>query len=194
MIRAFLAIDIPEEIRTTLERHSRKWKKTAERSGAASIRWVRSINWHLTLKFLGDTPEPLVQQIIQVVEEAAKACAPFTLILNGTGAFPAPHRPRILWAGLKDQTGSLEGLNRHIQNGLAPLGIPEERKAFHPHITIARIKKPGPGIRRFADYFLADDIGDLSFTVSSVTLYRSVLKPGGAEYTVLHRADLHQEE
>ena len=101
-------------------------------------RWVRVDGLHLTLRFLGATPDEKQSQIAAALEAASAGVAPFRVALSGGGAFPDPRRPRVLWIGINEGAALLAGLARRLDERLAPLGWPPEGRPFAPHLTLAR--------------------------------------------------------
>ncbi|HLJ06986.1 MAG TPA: RNA 2',3'-cyclic phosphodiesterase [Acidimicrobiia bacterium] len=156
------------------------------RSVRAGLRWEPRERYHLTLQFLG-----AVRQLAPVVEGLASALSgreAFALRLGGAGAFPKPGRARVVWIGAAVGGEEVAGLAGAVAGALGPLGYEPDRKEFHPHLTVARLKVP-------------DDVGDVlaalgagplgeAFTVAELVLYQSVLSAKGPTYTVLERFPL----
>lgn len=178
MIRTFIALPIPDDIKERLADAITQLKGKNH-----GVRWVRPEGMHLTLKFLGDTPEDLVSRISEGLDTAARGCHPLTLSLAGCGAFPNVRRPRVVWAGLTGDVDELFCLAASVEKASARCGVPQERRPFSAHITLGRLKAP-----TMLDLGIDSFTG--RFTVSEVLLYRSELLPGGARYTVLHRSSL----
>ena len=103
-IRAFVAVDLPEEARAALGEVGAALAGWVARG---AVKWVRPELMHLTLRFLGDTPfdrRPAVQAALDAV---AAAHVPFDLHLTGVGCFPNPRRPRVVWVGLGGDEAAL---------------------------------------------------------------------------------------
>ncbi|HEV3363402.1 MAG TPA: RNA 2',3'-cyclic phosphodiesterase [Acidimicrobiia bacterium] len=153
------------------------------RSVRVGLRWEQRERYHLTLQFLG-----AVRELAPVVEGLAAAVAdrvPFPFRLGGAGAFPKPGRARVVWMGPAAGGPALVALAGAVAGALRPLGYEPDRKEFHPHLTLARLKVPD----NVADVLAAigpDPVGD-AFTVGEVVLYQSQLSPGGPTYTALER-------
>ena len=178
MVRTFLAISLPPEERERLvglvgllPDHRRK------------IRPVKAGNLHLTLKFLGDSPRALLHGVAEACRGVASELAPFSLALTGTGVFPSPARPRVLWAGLAGDLERLRELHRRLESALEPLGFPPDPRGFTPHVTLARIK--GAVRREELAPFLAAGLRGRAFPVERFTLYSSTLRPQGPIYEEL---------
>lgn len=174
-IRAFIAVDFEasQELRGLIGEL---------RSSRARLRVVAPENLHITLKFLGETEEGMVEPIVDVLEASVDGVPPFTLTLRGTGAFPSMRAPRVLWVGIYDGE-PLVRVAQRLEQGLGSLGFPRERRRFSPHLTLARVK--GPQGRDDA-VRLIEKQRDAEFgaqRVEAVKLKRSELRPTGAVYS-----------
>ena len=129
-MRLFIAIDLPEDIRSALAELERDLKPISD-----SVRWVAPDSVHLTLKFIGETPESRVEEIDAAL--AALSWKPFMVLVRGIGFFPGKRSPRVLWAGLDAST--MDGLAQQIDTRMERLGFEKEKRAFRPpHLTLAR--------------------------------------------------------
>lgn len=182
-LRLFAAVDIPERARDAVVAAVEPWR---ERFPAG--RWVRSENWHVTVKFLGRTWPRLVEWVHDMCREAAAGIRPFRLGLDGIGVFPGPTRARILWVGLEDEEGSLAALARAVENRLSK-EFPTEKRPFSAHLTVARFNPPVP-MRDHAEELSAAEVRARPFRVGHLTLYRSHLSPRGVRYEPLERFPL----
>ena len=154
------------------------------------VRPVRENQLHVTLKFLGDLPEPQLEDVQQVLQTVFSDQPPFALELTGLGVFPTPRRPSVVWIGLRDQAASAGHTARLIQSAkeldrkLRRLGIPKESRAFHPHLTIARVKgRPPAQLGALLQEHAETAFGPQQF--ETVYLMRSELRPDGAHYSEL---------
>ena len=201
-IRAFVAIELPDELTEALARVAEDIRKKAGgregRGGRGGASWVKPGNIHLTLKFLGDIDPADLGKIREALCGAASAVGPFRLACRGVGGFPGLARPRVVWVGLDDCPG-LAALRERIEDGLAAIGFERDERAFHPHLTLCRVKTPScaRAIGRAAEEAGAagaagavDGTGPWEFTVESFVLMRSELSPKGARHTVLERIPL----
>jgi 2'-5' RNA ligase len=189
-IRTFIAIELDESIKDELTRLQERLKVEAPRG---SVRWVRSEGIHLTLKFLGDVPADQIGEITTALQKSCQGLAPFSLSCGELGCFPNLKRPRVVWVGIQEETGTLAQLQKAIEENVAPLGYPPEKRKFSPHLTIGRVqKRVGSGdLRRLGELVGASEIGTLGqMEVRSVNLMRSDLRPSGAVYTRLAEAEL----
>jgi len=184
-VRAFIAVDIGDDIRGRLDELQRKLKKVH-----ANVRWVNPRSMHLTLAFLGDVPREQIESIGQVIDRACEGQAPFKLEAAGTGFFGKPKSPRVLWAGI-DESPALAKLQHRMAEGLMEAGIAFDDKPFSPHLTLGRVKAidqhTGSLLQKIGKYADAR-LGEMR--IDHVELIQSTLTPRGAEYTVLHRAGL----
>ena len=175
-MRAFVAIFPPAEIQAAavamaLEAVRRHGVRAGDR-----VRWVRSENVHLTLKFLGGIQEEVLGDLCTALEETCAGHAPFDVGLAGLGAFPSAQRARILWTGVGAGFDRLRALAADLEAAVAPLGFEREERAFVPHLTLGRVRG------RPASFDLPPDAQDLGFRVRRVELVKSTLTPEGAVY------------
>jgi RNA 2',3'-cyclic 3'-phosphodiesterase len=177
-LRLFVAVDMPSEAASALEEAARPWR---ERLGTG--RWVPRENWHVTLKFLGRTWPRLLPVVETVCREVAEGAAPFELGFAGLGVFPGPGRARVLWAGFDDSDGRLAALAAGLDAGLVR-EFPPEKRAFTPHLTVARFNPPIP-MRDHAEALAATAVDAPPFAIDRLVLYRSHLSPRGARYEAL---------
>lgn len=145
---------------------------------------------HLTLRFLGEVAEALVPTLSDRLREATRGVPPFGFELRGTGAFPDPERPRVVFAKVVAGADRLGELAARVERATREVGLPAEGRPFVPHVTILRVR--GPRDLGEARRALAEDV-DRSFgrrEVREVLLNASELRPSGAVHTVLARFPL----
>jgi RNA 2',3'-cyclic 3'-phosphodiesterase len=175
-VRLFVALDVPRNVREALSEVTENLKKKCP-----GARWTRLEGVHITLKFIGEAPEDRVTPI----REALGTLGPFAPVevrVTGFGFFPTARRPRVFWAGVEGGP-RLSELAAAIEMRLEPLGIAPEKRAFHPHLTLARFESPR-GTQALRD--AVEGLGTPEFgaeTFREFHLYQSVLKRSGAEYT-----------
>ncbi len=188
-LRLLVAVTLPAEAHEALAGVIAKLR-------AAELRGVRMVapeGVHITLKFLGNVDASRVPALSDALDAAAGGVAPFELALEGVDAFPGAGPPRVLWAGVTGETEELAELARNVDEACADLGFPRERRAFSPHLTIARLRDTaGAEDRRRAAEALAAAGLDRSagFRVDGLHLVKSTLTPSGAVYELLHTARL----
>jgi len=180
-MRLFLAVELPDEIRTQLKDVQR-----VLRPHATAAKWVAPESIHITLKFLGEVPEKRLDEIDTAL--AGLTWKPFTISVHGVGFFPGARSPRVLWAGMDAPT--MQGLTEELDARMEPLGFEREKRAFRPHITLARSKTSRlESVLVTASSTFADrDFG--SFTADRIHLVQSTLKPSGAVYSMIKKYSL----
>ncbi len=188
-IRTFIAIELPESVRSSLAQIQNELRKSEQ----ASVKWVAPSSVHLTLKFLGDVDKSKVQALSEAISEASKKITPFQLNLEKPGAFPNLRNPRVIWVGLNGDIEILGRLQQNIENVLNPLGFPPEGRRFSPHLTLGRVRdKATSNDKRNLGEVVSSlkIISSATFEVQSVSLMRSVLSREGAIYSCLASAIL----
>lgn len=188
-VRCFIAIELPEEVKAGLKDIQAKLKS----GGQASVKWVDPDSIHLTLKFLGDVDVAKIAPIAAALEGAAQEVSPFSLKLEGLGAFPNLRRVQVVWVGVGGGVDKLANLQQRLESSLARLGFAPEDRRFTPHLTLARV-------RDRASLAEQEGLGQLiagtkleaahSFPVVEVSLVRSQLTREGALYSRLSTAGL----
>jgi 2'-5' RNA ligase len=187
-IRSFIAIELPEAVGSLLGKVQQDLRALRLRAG-----WVRPQNIHLTLKFLGDIKTDDIDKIGPAMKAAAEEFEPFNLTIGGIGFFPGIKRPRVIWVGVGGQTRCLFALQRNLEDRLAAVDFPKEKRSFKGHLTLGRFRDAADPdtIRRVIQEY--SDFGKVEFTVQRVVLLQSDLKPSGAVYSQLLQADLRNE-
>ncbi|MGD8603109.1 MAG: RNA 2',3'-cyclic phosphodiesterase [Anaerolineales bacterium] len=189
-MRTFIAVELPKQIQNQIHQQQ---QSLAQDLDDPPIRWVKPESIHLTLKFLGEIPQPKAQQIGDGLPAEAGHFSTTAIVVAGLGCFPDFNRPRVVWVGLDDRGGTIKDLQAHLDQWLVKLGFDPEKRGFSPHLTIGRVhrrvnnqqrRKLGDRIR---DYKVPQ-LGE--FEADSVHLFRSDLKPTGAVYTRLATARL----
>lgn len=177
-MRVFVALDVPEPVRASLAQLSERLKKVCP-----NARWVRLEGVHITLKFIGEVPPEKLEQIRRVLGEIP-SFNPITVRFAGLGFFPGARSPRVFWAGVEADP-TLGELAAAIEMKVEPLGIAPEKRAFHPHLTLARFesRQGTQALSEAVEGLGAPEFGDETF--KEFHLYQSVLKRSGAEYTRL---------
>lgn len=172
-MRAFVAIDPGEKVRAALAELTGRLQRKV-----TGVSWVRSENFHLTLCFLGEVDPEVVDRIAEILKGPLSEIEPFALGVSGVGAFPNLRRASVLWAGIDEAPGALFDVQSEIVAAARSVGLEVEDRAFSPHITLGRIRRPdnawGEAFEAEADY----DGG--AFPVRVVSLFSSKLSPQGA--------------
>jgi len=182
MIRTFIAIDIPEDVRVAIEEAQARLKRAHV---GVKISWTKVANIHITLQFLGYVEETAVEKINAALESVSRNHAPFDLNIRGAGVFPNENRPRVLWVGCEDAEGKLKDLATAVQSSLQPLGFEPEHREFSAHLTLGRVKFPRPdaALTRALDSIKNEDFGTMR--VEAMHLFESQLHPQGSIYSKL---------
>lgn len=184
--RVFCAVELPDTVRARLQKHITRLREAVPEAAAS---WTRVENIHLTLKFFGNVA---VDQIARISEAASRAVTnyeSFQFEIGGTGVFPKPSRAQVLWIGVSDPSGKLLALQSELESEFAKDGFAKEDRAFKPHLTIARIRKP-EGARRLADTHLKMSFKPAEITVDELILFRSELSSKGSKYTAISQHKL----
>lgn len=144
---------------------------------------------HTTLKFLGDTDEALVPEIVGLMEKSVQGIRPLAVTLRGTGAFPSPRRINVVWVGLAGAE-SLGRIAAFLDRELDALGFRPENRRWEPHVTVARVKggRNLDRVRAAVDAFAGETFGES--LVDRIRLKRSVLTPTGPEYSTVAEVPL----
>ena len=191
VFRAFIAIQLPAEVQNHLRQISDSMQ---EKLLGVPIRWVPVDKIHLTLKFLGDVSQSNMNVLSGIIKSGAEMTPMFEISVGGLGAFPSESRPRVLWIGVTNSS-LLSSLQRHLDLETARLGYQSEERTFAPHLTLGRVSRnaSGPDIHHVSQVLGETKVGFLGAArVTEVNLFKSELKPGGAEYTILYTAVLRE--
>ncbi len=184
-MRTFVAVDLDDALKDRLGALVRELAPLAP-----NVRWVQAAGMHLTLKFLGETPDEKAADVGRGLQSVAARSARFTLRLSGLGTFPPGRRPpRVIWVGA-DGGPALISLQKEIESAAAGLGYEREPREFQPHLTLGRVKFSGRMERLLQEMekYKGHDFGEM--TAVRLTFFKSVLLPGGAEYSVLGEFNL----
>jgi 2'-5' RNA ligase len=149
----------------------------------ASIKLVEVENIHITLKFLGDIEDHQVEEVSRVISNIT--FKPFEFTVEGVGVFPNLKRPTTIWAGISSGVGELANLFNLVNGVLAKLGFEKDRRRFHPHLTIARVRR-GQNRDKLVDALLG--LEEMEFgqvKVDRIYLKKSVLTSKGPIYSTL---------
>ena len=182
MIRAFIAIELSEEVRAAIGEAQARLKRVPL---SVKVTWVKPANLHLTLQFLGHVDEGKLDPIKAALAAVAGAHPAQEVTVAGAGAFPDLERARVLWVGCDDADGRLKTLAEAVQRAMLPLGFEPERRGFSAHLTLGRVKFPRPDA---ALTKALDSLKDTFFgkmRVDALHLFESQLHPEGSVYSKL---------
>ncbi len=179
LVRTFIAIDVPQSVKNEIQLVQNHLRNIQ----GARVTWARPEGIHLTLKFLGDVERNRITDVIEAVSGSARVSGELSLRTTISGGFPNLGKPRVLWIGV-DGGNELISLQGAIDRELTDIGFPAEKKRFHPHLTVGRIKM----LER--NSMLPDKYGEYEFpavewTGEEILVMSSVLRPTGAEYSAL---------
>ncbi|MEN3325646.1 MAG: 2,3-cyclic 3-phosphodiesterase [Acidobacteriota bacterium] len=184
--RVFCAVELPDVVRARLEDHISRLRKEVPDAAAS---WSRVENIHLTLKFFGNVEVKRIEKISAAAKRVAKQFATFQIGVGGTGVFPRASRPQVLWIGVSDPSAQLSALQEKFENVCAAVVFAKEDRAYRPHLTIARLRKP-EAARALADAHLQRTFETVEVKLKELVVFRSELSPKGSKYTVISAADL----
>jgi 2'-5' RNA ligase len=179
-VRAFLAVPADPAWAESASRLVEKLRPACPRAS-----WTRPGSWHLTLKFLGELSEGDADAFARELDAAGLSAVPAgDLDVRGAAAFPPRGRPRVLGIAFADSE-ALEALWRAAERSARAVGAPAERRPFHPHVTLARVRDPWPrsAIEAFRAGVEAWPFPAWHFT--ACVLFRSTLEPAGAVHNPL---------
>jgi RNA 2',3'-cyclic 3'-phosphodiesterase len=183
-VRLFIAIATPPGPRRQVAAVRDELRATG-----ADVRWEPEGKLHCTLKFLGDTDDARIADVIAAVRQSVAGIPPLVVRYTRLGWFPTRRDPRILWAGMENTDGALTRLHRQIEDACAAVGYEREERPFHPHVTLGRVR----GKRNLEQLLalmekLTFDTGPA--TIADVELVKSDLQPSGSVYTTLNTVPL----
>ena len=182
-IRSFIAIELPQDLKAELGRLQAKLKVEKPR-----IKWVSPDSIHLTLKFLGDIEITAIDSIEQAMTEAVNGIEPFQLSIGQLGLFPNSERVQVVWVGLDGRIDMLYRLYKQLEDSMAKIGFPPEKRGFKPHLTLARVGDEAlPEERKTFGDFISSSNAEINCPIKAtgLSLIKSVLTPQGAVYSGL---------
>lgn len=183
-IRAFLAVDFSAFFQKPIEFLIHELKKEY-----SNVKWISPAASHVTLHFFGDIDQELIAKIIGSVEPVTQTRGAFELMIQGVGAFPDFSRPAVLWAGLAGDAQSLIDIKQAIDLSLEKIGILPEKRSYHPHLTLGRIRLARydrhSAPRRLAEAVLRFTSTE-KFIVTRLILIRSDPGQDGPRHIPLH--------
>jgi 2'-5' RNA ligase len=191
--RLFFAIDLDEPARTAIADLIGRLSQRLESAGAGSgrVKWVERENLHITVRFLGATPDERVHQLQSTLNRHLSS-RPFVLRFDHVGTFPERGAPRVVWLGTSIGAAEAVRARDELEARLRALDVPAEPRPFRPHVTLGRFREMGRGsdgrairsveVKRF------DDV-----RVDHLTLYESHQSSHGPRYAPILRIPLGSE-
>ncbi len=195
MIRTFLAVDLSDVLRDQIRLVQLDLRQRLGRESSEDIRisWMQPSSIHLTIKFLGDTDEELIESIREAIRRVMSGFERITMPIERLGVFPRLHQPRVLWVGPSERweqghdAKRLTALHHSVEECCRSFGFAPEGRPLSPHLTLARVKE---GERHVGQALPKCDVMDRPIslgwlTVESIVLMKSELRPTGSVYTKL---------
>jgi RNA 2',3'-cyclic 3'-phosphodiesterase len=176
-MRLFIATTFPAEVLQDLNA-----RVTAVRPRLPAGSWVRQETQHLTLAFLGEQAESLVERIAAPLTDALAKVPSFEATIRDCGFFPNPRRARVGWAGL-DPEAKFGAVARAVREVVTKNGVQLDGGEFRAHLTLVRLRDPWPPASIDLFNRTLREFRSEPFPVRSVTLYASQLHPNGAIHT-----------
>jgi len=188
-VRAFVAIDLDEDIRIELTR-----LQNILRSSDSDVQWVEPSNIHITLKFLGDINSIQIEKAKESMSVIAKGFNPFGLSLSKIGAFPKLDFPRVIWVGIDKGREELISLNQRIEDVFEKshfrTTVHKEDRSYEPHLTIGRVRSARGNKDGLKKVIMEHDFSPTAIMdANKITLYQSTLTSDGPIYTMLGEAE-----
>ncbi|MFN7985291.1 MAG: RNA 2',3'-cyclic phosphodiesterase [Vicinamibacterales bacterium] len=181
MARLFTAIELTADVRESIVRNSASFVRGFDADTSRRLRRVRPEHLHVTLVFLGEIPEADIGTVTAAMTPPF-SMEPFDIAFATAGTFPSRGPARVLWLGVGEGSDACRRLHDDVVTRLATVGVPDEDRRFTAHVTIGRWpERSGPFVHGDAKPIA----GIPPLRVSSVTLFRSYLRPQGPEHTPL---------
>jgi RNA 2',3'-cyclic 3'-phosphodiesterase len=187
-MRLFVALDIDSVIRAKMAQFM-----DGVRGFAPDARWVSAESLHITLKFIGEWPAERLDELKRTL--ATVRGLPAEITFSGVGFFPTPKAARVFWIGI-EAGPELAALAVAVDASTSALGVESEKRAFTPHLTLARTGSGRP--RRMSSDRSNSSFQRLQEKLAAMPapafgtmsprefyLYESKLSPKGAQYTKL---------
>ena len=181
-VRAFFAWELPEGAKAALGALATELRA---RPDGDAVRWVKSENYHVTLRFLGNVETAVLPALVAAVRAELDAAKPCEVVLGAPHAFPSARQPRVIVVALEPEA-PLAALAERIEAGVVAAGLPAEKRGFRAHLTLGRVRS-----RRLPSLDApALALGPGALAVAEVVLLQSDLGRDGSRYTPLARLPL----
>ena len=182
-LRVFCAVELPREVREAAAEHAARLRRDFPEVRAS---WARPASLHITLKFLGEVEAARIGDLSRAAGAVVEGFGPFGLTIEEAGTFPPRGAARVLWLGVRDESGGLARLQRRLERECEAAGFAGETRAFKPHLTLARLR-PSKDAPALSEAHRRSTFGPHDFRVTDLFVMRSQLGPGGPRYTPLSR-------
>ena len=184
-MRTFIAVELPEEIKSKIGKTVTELKKLE-----AGVKWVEEKNVHLTLKFLGEVKDNDIERLKSLVKDVLADKKIFEMSLEGFGTFPGGKTPRVVWVGVEKGKEKLKKIADPLEKTLSKSGFRKEKREFSSHITIGRVKEK----RNIEELKKAiEEKKNAKFgksLVGHITIMKSTLSRKGPTYEAVERVKL----
>lgn len=189
-MRLFIAINLPERTKNLLADKV----SILQREIRENLKWVEKNNWHLTLKFLGETKENQIKMIKKTISTLADKWQQAPLQFRGIAAFPHLNNPRVIFIGTEEGRDLVTGIQADLEAEIVKCGFQAENRPYHPHLTLARsrrntdMKKVARKLKRYTD----PNFINIYMQVEKISLMKSELHPEGPVYEELFSVYLQE--
>lgn len=180
MVRLFIAVEVEDH--NTLRKIIEVKNRVSSCSSDLDLKVVEDENLHITLRFIGEVSEGIVNDVVKVLG-CVSGLKKFSIRFRGLGAFPSIGRPRVIWLGVSEGAAQLKEVRDCIERGLRRLGFQAEREEFSPHLTLARVKEFKPSMCLSELFSELSDVDLGTSPITRVKLKKSVLTPRGPIYS-----------
>lgn len=177
-VRSFIALPTADSVRDRISSLIAELQQIN-----TGVTWEAPEKLHITLKFLGNVESQLLEKLISTLNTIAQEHSAFDLTFEGVGAFPNFLAPRIIWIGTR-QNESLLSLQGAVEQCCVDCGFTRENRAFHPHVTIGRVKG-SRHIQRLTEKLKSITLEPTHARCTELLMMRSELKPSGSVYSVV---------
>ena len=184
LLRTFISIPLPHVVKSVKQMLTSTFD-----TDRIKIRWVKHNNLHLTLHFLGFTPEDDIPMIEKEIADVISSHKPFDLTISRTGCFPDSLKPSVLYLGIENNLKSLNDLVNKLSLKMTALGYQQRDKNYTPHVTIGKINYPQK-FKPDLSIFLNSSYDDIEFSVDKVQLLSSEVLSEGVVYNILNTFSL----
>jgi len=181
--RAFMALLLPEDLKAAA---AARQDHLRDIFPAGAVKWVAQENLHLTVRFFGDLDRKALEKAAGVIDGLVEVVQPVRVRLGSLSAFPSPSRPQTLWVALEQEGGRLEALAAAIDRRIREAGFGPADKPWKSHLTLGRMREGRWQVPADWTAGLTADARD--FTIGTVALMQSELRPQGPRYTPLRTA------
>ena len=183
-IRTFIAFDTPNPIREKILSLQSELKKAN-----ADVKWEPQEKFHATIKFLGNVNESILPDVIAKVQSVVVNSSAFDVTYQTLGSFPDKNNPRVIWIGCENPDGKLQSMKKNLDSELLTFGFEIEKRSFHPHITLGRVKS-SRGIKHLTPMLEKLTFEPHEARIHGILVMKSTLKPQGSVYEILKEIQL----